>query len=133
MKVKAIETWAPHPLAAPLTERQDERLAVASNGTRTCVGGWQVVYDGVKPGQAYRIRWGMTFRDVEEPRDSLRGKAYWGHMARDSSRPDGEWHYLLPVGDGNGRMMGRTLVAPEGAETMTLRVLCCSSNSCKKP
>ena len=119
MKIEAIETWAPHSAAAPLTERQGDGMAVASNGTRTCVGGWQVVYSGVEAGQAYRIRWDLTHRDVAEPRDSLRGKAYWGRMQPDSSRPDGEWHYLLPSEDVEA--MARTLVAPVGVDTLTLR------------
>ena len=71
--------------------------------------------------QARRIgfEWDLTHRDVAEPRDSLRGKAYWGRMQPDSSRPDGEWHYPLPSEDVEA--MARTLVAPVGVDTLTLR------------
>ena len=65
MKIVVIEPWAPHPSAAPLTERQEDGLAVAANGTRTCVGGWQVVYGGVEVGAYNEGDVPTIFADVD--------------------------------------------------------------------
>ena len=39
LALETIQPWAPHPLAAPLAERDDGRFIIRANGTRTCVGG----------------------------------------------------------------------------------------------
>ena len=52
----AIIPWAPHPQAAPITERTDDVMCAAANGTRTLSGGWQLEYEGVEPGAYYPLR-----------------------------------------------------------------------------
>ena len=121
LKIERTEPWAPHPAAAPLTEKQGDQLAVSSNGTRTCVGGWQIVYSGVKPGRRYRVTWDAQHTDIDQARDSLRGKVYWEDLAPDSSRPKGTWHYLLPSLDTGSVSFKRTLVAPPDADHLTIR------------
>jgi predicted amidohydrolase len=121
LKIERIEPWAPHPSAAPLTEKNDDQLAVSSNGTRTCVGGWQIVYSGVIPGRRYAITWDAQYTDIDHARDSLRGKLYWEDLAADSSRPKGEWHYLLPTVSSDSASFKRTLVASAGADHLTVR------------
>ena len=119
--VDRIEPWAPHPAAAPLTERDGDNLAVSSNGTRTCVGGWQIVYRCVKPGVRYRIEWEARHSSLEHVRDCLRAKAYWEDLPPDTSRPDGYWHYLLPDLNGVRASFRRSLVAPDDATHLTVR------------
>ena len=53
LALETIQPWAPHPLAAPLTERDDGRFIIRANGTRTCVGGWQMTFAGAKTEKAY--------------------------------------------------------------------------------
>lgn len=126
LTLERIEPWAPHPQAAPLTERSGETLAVAANGTRTCVGGWQALFSGVRPGRFYRMRWPVAYRDIEHARDTLRSKAYWGEMpADDATVRAGKvqaWDYLLPERTGDGSLLfSRILKAPKGADRLTLR------------
>ena len=121
LHIERIEPWAPHPSAAPLTERNDDRLAVAANATRTCVGGWQIVYSGVEPGREYRIRWSADFEGVEHARDRLRAKIYWDDMSPDTSTVRTEWKYLLPQIEGGRITFSRTLIAPTDAKHLTLR------------
>ncbi len=123
LQLESIETWAPHPAAAPLTERSGDTLAIAANGTRTCIGGWQVAYSGVEAGKMYEIVAQTQFCDVEQVRDVLRCEAYWGHLDRDSGRR-GEvlsWDYLLPEWNGDTVQFSRRLTAPEDAEHLTVR------------
>jgi predicted amidohydrolase len=134
----SIEPWAPHPMAAPRTEREgDDGLMVAANGTRTCVGGWQVRYSGVIPGQAYAVTWAVTYRDVERVRDTLECYTCWADLAPEESGSWGpKWEYLLPepaaggppvaggsppVAGGGAMCFARTIVAPEDADALTLR------------
>jgi len=121
LHIERIEPWAPHPSASPLTERSDDRLSVASNGTRTCVGGWQIVYSGVKPGAEYIIEWQATASEVEHVRDCIRGKVYWEDLSPDSSRPKGDWQYLLPSASEDRIIFSRSLMAPSNATHLTVR------------
>ncbi|MBS12180.1 MAG: hypothetical protein CME19_15225 [Gemmatimonadetes bacterium] len=121
LTIERVEPWTPHASATPLTKRTDERLALSSNGTRTCVGGWQVIYDGVQPGNTYTIEWEAVFTGLDHPRDSLRGKVYWEDLAAETSRPRGEWHYLLPDLSSGRVVYRRTLTAPDDARHLTVR------------
>ena len=121
LELMNIETWAPHPKAAPLTERSGETFAIAANGTRTCVGGWQLSYSGAVPGTAYAIRVKVRFSDVDEWRDRLQCVAYWGDIPADERRRRNgdvvEWDYLLPEPDGDEDVtFGRIFTAPEGTD-----------------
>ena len=39
LALETIQPWTPHPLVAPLTERDDDHFIIRANGTHTCVGG----------------------------------------------------------------------------------------------
>ena len=122
----SLEPWAPHPTAAPLTERSGDTLAIAANGTRTCVGGWQAEFDGTRPRKAYRITWEVRFQDLDHERDSLRCKAIWGEMSPDDatvrSNDIPAWDYLIPQRIAEDRLrFTRVLLAPKGAKQLTLR------------
>ena len=126
LKLERIEPWAPHPSAAPLTEQDGNTFAAAANGTRTCVGGWQAVFSGVKQGQTLRATWEVDYRSLNHPRDTLRCKSYWGEMPPDDATVrTGEingWDYLLPEPVGTGTIrFSRKLTAPQGASRLTLR------------
>lgn len=126
LKLETIEAWAPHAAAAPLTEKSGETLAVAANGTPTCVGGWQAIYSGVRPGRSYHLSWEVEHEGIDHARDTLRCKAYWGEMAQDDATVRANkvqgWDYLLPKWTGERSVrFSRILRAPEGADRLTLR------------
>ena len=122
LQLETIESWAPHPAAAPLTERSGDALAIAANGTRTCIGGWQVVYSGARPGNVHEIVVRARFQDVDRARDVLRCEAYWGTM--DNARRSDNvryWDYLLPKWNGETVQFSRRLTAPKDADHLTVR------------
>ena len=126
LKLDSIQPWMPHPAAAPLTEKNGDMLTITANGTRTCVGGWQITFSGAVPGKTYRICLNVEHRELENVRDSLQSTAYWGELsATDSSRRNNEilsWEYLLPEQTGdNSLRFSRGLKAPAGADRLTLR------------
>ena len=126
LELLEIQPWAPDPGAAPLTECAGESLAIAANGTRTCVGGWQLDYGSAVSGKAYRIRTRVRFADVDEWRDRLECVAYWGKVSADEDRRRNknvvEWDYLLPeLQDDGGLTFERTYVAPEGTDRLCVR------------
>ena len=117
----AIETWAPHPKAAPKTERRESVFAIDANGTRTCTGGWQWQYD-VEPGQAYEISSVVTHHGLGVPRDALNCIAIWGAAKPHQSGPGAVWEYLKPSASGAERVrFTRRLVAPADARRLTVR------------
>ena len=120
LQLSSVAPWAPHPTAAPLTERSEDTLAIAANGTRTCIGGWQIAYSGVKAGKVYEVVAAAQFQDVDLARDVLRCEAYWGTLPQDSARVV-SWDYLLPEWDGDTVQFSRRLAAPEEAEHLTVR------------
>ncbi|MDH7570980.1 MAG: carbon-nitrogen hydrolase family protein, partial [Armatimonadota bacterium] len=122
LTLEAAEPWAPHPLAAPRTEREDERLLIAANGTRTLSGGWQVRYAGVEPGRAYSLQTEVTCEGVACPRDHLLCVAAWSAPPAGDAGPRGFWDYLLPEYLPDGRVrFARTLIAPPDASCVTVR------------
>ncbi len=125
LQLESVEPWAPHPTAAPLTERSEDTLAIAANGTRTCIGGWQVTYSGVEAGKMYEITAHAQFQDVDHARDVLRCEAYWGPLDRDTARRNNakvlSWDYLLPEWNGNSVQFLRRLTAPKRADCLTVR------------
>ena len=93
-----FQAWAPHPAAAPVTERDGDRLTIAANGTRTCTGGWQLHYSGVTPGRRCVVVVEVAHAGIAQPRDVLECIAIWGDPAADEARPGAFWEYLLPEG-----------------------------------
>lgn len=119
---KSAEPWAPHPKTAPVTNGRDHAFAVDANGTRTCSGGWQWLYDGIVPGQTYEISTEVSHQGLAVPRDALMCTAIWSHMKPDEERPNAIWEYLLPEFVGPDRVrFSRRIVAPEGASQLTIR------------
>jgi len=126
LKLDSIKPWTAHPKAAPVTERIGDFLIISANGTRTCVGGWELSFSGVKPGESYLIQFDVEHEDLDSARDTLRCKAYWDKIsATDPQQRDNlRWDYLLPEKtEGNTLRFSRCLTAPEGSDCLTL---CCT-------
>jgi predicted amidohydrolase len=117
------EGWTPEPIAAPRIQQADGRVTIRANGTRTCCGGWQFVYSGVRPGQAYRIQTRVEHQDVDHPLDSLVAVVLWDRW--EPTEADTKirlFNYLAPQRDGADRTAFQALlVAPEGAKQLTVR------------
>ena len=117
-----VERWAPHPDAAPQTEKRDDTFLVAANGTRTCVGGWQFRFAEIQPGRCYHVEWEVEHDGITDTRDVLHCKSYWGSMQPTDARSSGMWDYLLPRVSGERSLrFGRRLTAPANATHLTLR------------
>lgn len=123
LKLESIQPWAPHPKAAPLVEQSGETLAVAANGTRTCLGGWQLIFSGVTPGTAYDIFWEAEHTEIDWVRDALQCTAYWGELPpEDFGRWRLRWDFLLPEPTGaHSVRFSRRMTAPEDAARLMLR------------
>ena len=117
-----FQAWAPHPAAAPVTERDGDRLTIAANGTRTCSGGWQLHYSGVMPGRRYALAVEVVHDGIEQPRDVLECIAIWGDPAANEARPGVSWEYLRPEGTWQSPIrFTLDTVAPADARDLTLR------------
>ncbi len=78
VSLSKVETWVPHPAAAPVTAKTRRgRFLVKANTTPTCLGGWQFSFTGIRAGQGYRIRTRVRHEDLDSPRDCLRAMAFW--------------------------------------------------------
>lgn len=121
-ELKTAEPWAPHPKAAPVTERRGETFAAAANGTRALSGGWQWRFAGITPGQTYEIATEVSHTGLAVPRDALMCNAIWGAPAANQERPEAVWDCLLPEAVGADTVrFSRRVVAPEGASQLTIR------------
>ncbi len=121
-RMAAAEPWAPHPKAAPLTGRRGEAFAADANGTRTCCGGWQWRFEGIRAGAAYEIEVEVRHQELPVPRDALQCVAIWGSPPAGRERPEAQWDYLLPDRrGGDGVLFRRRLAAPAGADRLTVR------------
>lgn len=126
VRLERSEAWAPQPQAAPKTAQQTNgTVAIEGNGTRTCAGGWQFVYTGVRGGQTYRLRARVGHRDVSNPRDSLLALAYWGQWEPTQNKTKTvPYDYFSPQMVSPGAINFETVVtAPEGATALTIRYL----------
>lgn len=120
--LKAAEPWAPHPKAAPITQQRGDAFAVLANGTRTCSGGWQWLYDGLSPGKTYEISTEVSFRDLDVPRDVLKCIAIWGAPSPNQSSPDAIWDFMLPESERSDHLrFARCAVVPEDGSQLTVR------------
>jgi hypothetical protein len=119
---KAADPWAPHPKAAPITEKRGGVFALDANGTRTCSGGWQWRFDGIVPGQNYEITTEVSHEGLAVPRDALWCIAVWGTPSPNEERVNAIWEYLLPESlDAGCVRFSRRVVAPKDASELTLR------------
>ena len=119
-----LERWSPDPRTAPVCGLHDDApMVIQGNGTRTCCGGWQCLFVGVRGGQAYRFQARVNYKGFQSPRDSLEAIVLWDDWKPDQveagSRP---WNYLAPhfVSDGTMDFQG-ILRAPPGATRLTVR------------
>lgn len=117
------EPWTPESLAAPNCRQTDELVQIDGNATRTSVGGWQFVYGGIRPGQAYRIRAQVQHRGLDHPRDALVAIVSWHAWNPKQSQSSCEpFNYLLPRPIDPGTIaFENVLTAPPGAASMTVR------------
>ncbi len=120
--LKTAEPWAPHPKAAPVTEKHGEAFAVDANGTRTCSGGWQWRFDGIVAGQTYEITTEVSHEGLAVPRDALWCIAVWGAPSAKEERVNAIWEYLLPESADTGHTrFSRRIPAPGNAGELTIR------------
>ena len=125
LKLVSVTPWFPVPRVAPESARADDgTFVLSSNGTRTCAGGWQLLYSGVEPGKWYEISVPVTFRGLDYVRDNLAGFAYWGEidpaLPKDGSRLD--WDHLVPVAlSGDTMTLARRVEAVGDGDKLTLR------------
>ena len=95
-----IQPWSPHSTTAPVMRQEGQVLTTQANGTRTCIGGWQLTFSGASTAQSYRIAIEVKADQIDNLRDTLRCTAYWGDFPPDEinmGHPDVvAWDYLLP-------------------------------------
>jgi len=126
IKLSEVGTWAPDSAAMPVVTRtRSGRFLIKANGTRTCCGGWQFVFSGIRAGEGYRIRASVRHEGLDNPRDCLQAIAYWDKW--DRSQPysgSTPWNYLLPVAMSQ-RLMNFECAcrAPDGARRLTVRYI----------
>ena len=81
LKLESIAPWSADPRVAPKSAKEnDGALVLEANGTRTCAGGWQLLYSGIEPGRWYDIAVEVAFDGLAHPRDNLTGYVYWGEI-----------------------------------------------------
>jgi predicted amidohydrolase len=98
-------------------------LVIAANGTRTCIGGWQLSYSGARPGQQYAIGLDVSHEGIDIARDALECRAFWGTLPpQEAWAKVLGWTYLQPEDVGEGTMrFSRVVAAPEGARSLVIR------------
>ncbi len=120
------ETWAPHSAARPLTEKtRAGKFVIKGNGTRTCCGGWQFVFTGVRAGQGYRFRTSVRHEGLANPVDQMQAIVCWGEWEPEQTAPkDAAWNYLLPRSASQRSVAFECACkAPKGARSLTLRYI----------
>ncbi|HJP31705.1 MAG: carbon-nitrogen hydrolase family protein [Candidatus Latescibacteria bacterium] len=119
------EAWAPHVDAATSNHAEAGSRCYEScaNGSLSCCGGWQFVYDGVTPGHHYRLSWRAETRDLAQPLDMLVGHVYWGTVEPECFVPGTAviWDYVEADVDGGVHEFSGEFAAPEKATTATVR------------
>ncbi len=121
-----VETWASHPTAMPVTSKtRAGRFVIKANGTRTCCGGWQFVFTGVRAGKGYRFRTSVRHDGLENPVDCMQAIVCWGKWEPNQTAPRGAaWNYLLPRAASQKSMDFECVCkAPRGAKSLTLRYI----------
>ena len=126
LALETIQPWSPHPLAAPLAERDDGRFIIRAHGTRTCVGGWQMTFAGAKAEKAYLIKVKVKQSEIDNPHDTLRCAAYWGELPPTSNKVGNseviDWDYLLPEQVNTQILRFQRCLSPEQDDvSLTLR------------
>lgn len=122
-RLVAGQAWSPSAIATPATRQTAEGVALAGNGTATCCGGWQYVFEGIQPGQAYRIRAHAEHKGLGSARDALVAITLWDRWdPKQAATGEKSWNYLFPKpASEHGLDFENTIVAPEGASRLTVR------------
>lgn len=126
ISLREVQTWAPRAAAMPVTAKtRSGKFVIKANGTRTCSGGWQFLFTGIRARQAYRIRTSVRHQDLDHPRDCLQAIAYWGKWEPDQTGTSyTHWNYLFPRPSSNSRMdFECACKAPKGAKRLTVRYI----------
>lgn len=126
LSLEKAEAWAPQPKAAPKTARSESgEIAIEGNGTKTCCGGWQFVFAGVRGGQAYRFHTRVQHKGLGSARDCLGAIVLWDAWdPTQNSTGQHPWNYLLPRPASDGAMDLEAVVkAPENAARVTVRYI----------
>lgn len=123
LKLESSQAWTPAAIASPVTKQTAEGVTLAGNGTPTCCGGFQYVFSGVQPGQAYRVRAHAEHKGLGSARDALVGLTQWDRWdPKQAGFSDKGWNYLFPKpASEHGLDFENTIVAPEGATRLTVR------------
>ena len=121
-----IQPWSPHSTTAPVMRQEGQVLTTQANGTRTCIGGWQLTFSGASTAQSYRITIEVKADQIDNLRDTLRCTAYWGDFPPDeinTGPPDVvAWDYLLPeIVAPQTLQFQRCLTPPTDGTSLTLR------------
>jgi len=126
VQLKQSEAWTAAAVATPVT-RQDAKgvVTIRGNGTRTCCGGWQFFYMGVRAGQAYRIRARVEHQGLANARDSLVALVLYDQWKSNEYQMEQRpCNYLLPKPAGGQAMnFDAVVTAPQGATCMTVRYI----------
>lgn len=110
--------------ATPKTHKiGDDQLITSGNGTKTCCGGWQLVYTGVKSEQTYAFEVDLTTEGIMWPRDTLVCYGIWAkpETIENSKSPlQHDFLFIRPTGQNRHQFTGQ-FTAPKGATHLTLR------------
>lgn len=118
----SVYPWAPHRDAAPKTSREGLGLATKGNGTRSCCGGWRLVYR-VEAAATYRLCVGVRHDGIDDPRDSLDCVAHWAEVGPDDAKTGARafWDALIPRRQSDDAFSYERIVrAPDDADHLTI-------------
>ncbi|OGV73155.1 MAG: hypothetical protein A3K19_15050 [Lentisphaerae bacterium RIFOXYB12_FULL_65_16] len=123
LRPETIREWTPHPqVAAKTAQQRNGRFLAAANGTRSCAGGWQFEYTGIRPGARVSISVDVEHAGVV-PRDALLCTAHWSILAPNVCRNACQhWDYLVPQLVSEERVcFSRVVTTPADASGLTVR------------
>lgn len=110
--------------ATPKTQQYgEEQLITSGNGTKTCCGGWQLSYVGVKSEQTYAFEVDVTTEGIMWPRDTLVCYGIWASPETIQNPPEPLQHdflFIRPTGPNTYRFSGQ-FTAPPKTQHLTLR------------
>lgn len=74
----AVRPWAPRPAIAPRTSGAlGAALAIESNGSAGCYGGWELVYPAGRPNEHFLFRVRVRWQDVKDGFEAVSAEARW--------------------------------------------------------
>lgn len=125
IKIVTVESWCPHPKAAPKTKRTGQKLFIAANGTRFSCGGWQIKITGLVPTKTYRIKLPYRVSGLLSSSKKLSCLAIWGNIPPDKveidDEADNDFLLIQPASPTAG-LFYRDVTVPAGVKILTVRV-----------